>query len=123
MEEGNLQTPLPECHTYWAGGGLGSTQARLKALQGLTGKLAGTHSGCTLGVGGQGLDLQIPTFPSKMESGSSSLWMFPFNQTFQKDGRFTRKNCMQTSENGIIGSRWYVGLDVEGLCHTMNDIG
>lgn len=56
----------PECHPRWAGGGVGSKQAHLEALQGPTGQLAGVPRwGCTLGLGDRDLICKFPLSPAR----------------------------------------------------------
>lgn len=83
------------CHIYWAGAGewcpctqsSGPYQASPENQEGFQ-KL------CFMkGVGGtQALDLQIPTSQAKQnQTGSASLWSFPFCQTFQRMGDLLEK--------------------------------
>lgn len=85
----------PECHTRWAGGGVRSKEARLRSLQSPAGEalrsLLGLHPG---GWRGRDRDLvcEFSLSPARWtQTGSSSPWMFPFSQTFQRLGDLLEK--------------------------------
>lgn len=106
----------PECHPCWAGGGVGSKQ-------GPTGQLAGVPRwGCTLGLGDRDLICKFPLSPAREnQTGSSSLWMSPFSQTFQRmEDLLEKLNADIREWDNWIQVVCLVGI--KGQCHTMNII-
>lgn len=68
-----------------------SRQARLKSPQGPTRKPGGICRDCTP-WGGRGLICKFPLSPARRnQTDNSSLWMFPFSQTFQRMGDLLEK--------------------------------
>lgn len=71
-----------------------STYTLLRHLPGSSRKLGGVSKACLWGfVGGGELDLQPPppNQAKQNQTGSSSLWRFPFCQTFQRMGDLLEK--------------------------------
>lgn len=81
-----------------------SNQVHLKSLQGPTGKPGGVCKSSILlgGVGRvQGLDLRIPTFPSKTKSDRQLISVYvPIELDVSKDVRFTRETECRHQRTG-----------------------